>query len=470
LYVVCSLALAAVAATGVASCGRTQRSAERNHAAQLILIVLDTVRADHLSIYGYSRPTTPFLDSIAGDLQVFADVKSAATWTVPSHATMFTGLWPAEHGANWGSAFLRPEHATLAETLRAKGFYCAALSCNPIVSKAFGFAQGFDRFQMVQGPRAEKTANALADFPELLVKAAERKQRLFAFLNLMDAHIPFNDHKYGAEFGVVRGDPIQNHRMKWGVNAGKRPFTEEQQRRHVAAYDAAIRYLDDAVRNVFAMLAAGNMLEDSLIVITSDHGEGLGDHPEIAHEVGAWDDQLSVPLLIRRPHRARGGERIAARTSLAALMPALLDELGVARPAALAERPTLEGFPPDQVTAEYRSYFSETEISVNQETAANHPDLAARTRHAHVAYCGSSRLVVRDGGEISFYDLAADPTESHDLAADNPGAMGPCLAQYRALLAAKRFTPFAAILSSGRANDEDSRARRELMKSLGYLQ
>ncbi len=134
----------------------------------LILLVFDTLRADRMSVYGYERPTTPFLEAAADEMLRFADVKAPAPWTVPSHSSMFTGLWPAQHRAQWGRMRLDDDFTTLAETLKEEGFCTVGLSANLLVSNSTGLDQGFDSFELVRGPWPKKTETILSRLPAVI--------------------------------------------------------------------------------------------------------------------------------------------------------------------------------------------------------------------------------------------------------------------------------------------------------------
>ncbi|MEE8277986.1 MAG: sulfatase-like hydrolase/transferase, partial [Thermoanaerobaculia bacterium] len=395
----------------LAAAGCGHRGGSSLPAKHLVLVVFDTLRADRMSLYGHSLPTTPFLESIAQDLLRFEAVKAPSPWTVPSHASIFTGLRPAEHRAQWGRMVLDERFDTLAEVLRSKGFCTLGFSSNGLVSEGTGLSQGFDAFTLVDRRGSEATSTILDQLPEAIDAALGRGCRLFLYINWMDTHTPYNALKYGPAFGAEGPGPVASNPVKWEISAGVRPFPENAKRLHRAAYDAAVRYLDARTADLLQILAAREILDDSLVVLTADHGEGLGEHAELGHALSVWEEQLAVPLLVRLPRRDRGGEVLTQPTTLTALMPSLLDWLGVARPEALREAPNLEEATEAPLGADYRSFFSEGGRKANRRMARLYPDLASRVRHAHVLYCGPNKLIRRANGEISFYNLVQDPRE-----------------------------------------------------------
>lgn len=447
------------AVVALAGCGAPAETPPRH----LILVVFDTLRADRMSVYGYERPTTPFLEAVAGQFVRFAEVKAPASWTLPSHASLFTARWPVDHGVHWGNKWLDERFETLAEVLQGEGFCTFGLSANPIVSDKTGLDQGFDSYRRIPRPAATQTQRLLERVPELLDRAAAVDCRLFLFLNLMDTHTPFSSDEFGSEFGVEGPDPVPDARSKWEIAAGRRPFPAAQRQRHQAAYDAAVRGVDETARRLVELLRQRALLDESLLVLTSDHGEGLGAHSELGHVISVWEEQLAVPLLVRFPHGRRGGTVVEDATSSVYLAPSTLDWLEVARPAAMAGVPRLDDGA--AVVADYRSYFDPA-FTANQPMRQAYPDLVGRTPHTHVTYCPPFKLMVRADRTMGLFDLATDPGEITDLADLRPEALRHCVARYRELSGQGVFMPFDLDLESASLEQVDD----ETLRSLGYLQ
>ncbi len=375
---------------------------------------------------------------------------------------MFTGLWPSEHRAQWGNFELGESALTLAEILSAEGFCTVGISANPFVSESTGLAQGFDALKV-----ADKAGS-----PVLLQEAARLLQRapdcgrMFLFLNLMDTHIPYTYAPYADAFGISEPPPILTTQDKWAVSSGERTLSPDEIGQHQAAYDAAVRLTDDLAGALLEILQELNLLEDTLVIFTSDHGEGLGQHREIGHVLSVWEEQLSVPLLVRLPGARRGGEVFAPRVSLVGLTPSILDWLAVPRPLELEDRPNLEQTTELPVIADYRSYFSEDRRSFNQDMRARYPELANRISHHHVLYCGRHKLVVSPNGARELFDLESDPAEQHDLANAEDRDLDACMARYAHQLKAGLLTPFDLSAPEAPASEE----ALERLRSLGYLQ
>lgn len=461
--------LACVLGFLVLSASACTPTAEKAGSRHLILVVFDTLRADRMSVYGHDRPTTPFFDEISGEMIRFADAKATAPWTVPSHASLFTGLVPAEHHAQWGRAFLAERFTTLAEVLERQDFCTTGFSANPLAGSKSGLAQGFDSMSEAGKPWRTKTERILSSVAEELDRVGEEGCRLFLFVNLMDAHIPYTVGPYAEEFGAPVPPPVKNAKAKWQVSSGMRTLTEAERSGHEAAYDASVRYLDDAARRLMEMLAQRDMLDESIVVFTSDHGDGLGQHPQLGHAISVWEEQLAVPLLVRLPGAERGGEVVSGSVSTAALTPTVLDWLGVERPAHLTQAATLDLTGGERVLADYRSYFAEGERGTNIANLEKYPQLAETVRDAHVVYCGNHKLRVGEEGAVSLFDLASDPGEKEDLATSAGTELNLCLARYRELLNRDLLTPFDEEVSEADRAEAESRLDEEALRALGYL-
>jgi arylsulfatase A-like enzyme len=419
-----------------------------------------------MSLYAYDRPTTPFLAGLRDELVVFSRFKAIAPWTLPTHATIFTGTPPATHRSQWGTMKLADEAETLAELLSSQGFCTAGFSANPLVKPGNGLAQGFEQWVHVGGPWTARTTDILSRVPQVLRDASEKGCRLFLFLNLMDTHIPYNTERFGEEFGASDPGPIKNAAVKWAVNGGSRSLSEGEWVDHRNAYDASVRAADSAAESLVQSLIQEDELGNTLLIFTSDHGEGLGSHPEVGHSISVWEEQLAVPLAVRFPGAQHGGTEIADIRGQVELAPSILDWLGVGRPAQTEPLPNLLNGVERTVYADYRSYFSEGNRRTNVKVATNHPQLAERIKHQHVVYCDDLKLIANQDGVKSAFDLIEDPYEQTDLVAVNSDPRPrSCVATYQQLARDGHLTPFDAE-DIGSEDEPDLDA----LRSLGYVQ
>jgi len=339
-----------------------------SHRPNVIVITLDTVRADHLSLYGYGPDTTPNLrrwwqQGATRYTQAFA----TSDMTLASHASIFTGLLPSEHGAHRRGSRpdtgLRPSADTLAARLHQAGFVTAGVAANnAYLSPRFGFGAGFDYYDARRPPRltapspsyffggallywllayagpdfqgSYRSASAVTEQALHLVPRLKTTGRpFFLFMNLMDAHTPMVAppafrHAFGVHdegFYWVREYP----ELVKEVNSGTRTITRKERRNLVANYDAAIAYLDAELGRFLTGLANLGVLENSLVVITSDHGELFGRSGAVGHDgVGILPGVFHVPLLIRYPgsHTAADDHRSVSAIDL---YPTILDVCGL---------------------------------------------------------------------------------------------------------------------------------------------
>ncbi|MCK4944551.1 MAG: sulfatase [Candidatus Aminicenantes bacterium] len=252
----------------------------------IVLIVIDTLRSDHLSFYGYHRETSPFLSELAGQSIVFKNAYSASSWTSPATASIFTSMYPFQHGVLMGLlAVIRarkdldmevkvnkiPEEIeTITEVLKRNNFKTYGISDNLNIGQKQGFTQGFDRFQTFNYRGAERVNDILKKWKEDIIQGGQ----YFLYLHYMDPHAPYH------------------HRQ---------PFYQPQQGKKnitIEAYDSEIYYVDQYIREAFQLF---NWKENTLVIVTSDHGEGLWDHGFMGHGYTLYREEIQVPLLFYLP-------------------------------------------------------------------------------------------------------------------------------------------------------------------------
>jgi arylsulfatase A-like enzyme len=456
----------------------------------VVLITMDTVRADHLSLYGYGRETTPQLARFSKDATVYDHAIAAGDFTLPSHASIFTGLYPGWHGAypsHPGFAAgrpLQPGATTLATVLKSHGYWTGGVFANAAFLQAStGLSQGFGiwetgtpvlladaerPFYLREGARKLLHFGMdTAAYDALYFRASDINSRAFTvleklqgrgpfflFLNYMDAHYPYvPPPPYLDRFPGRQADarPVTAYNaLKDSVNAGKRHIARDEQNSLIASYDGGIAYLDSEIGNLMDRLRSMGLYDDTLIIVTSDHGEAFGDHDRIGHTVTSlFQDGSHVPLVVKLPgqHEAR---RSAALVSHVDLMSTVLETLGRPLPPGLQGRPL-------------SSPRSESDVVYGEAHAIGDHDRNARLRGVRrAAFTTSAKLILWSGGPPEFYNLAADPGESQN----RYDAKDPAVASLEASLTA--WT--AAIpkqLSKPTKLDKESVDR---IRSLGYIQ
>jgi len=339
----------------------------------VLFVVMDTVRKDRLTPYGYDRPTTPNLADFAEEATVFEQAVAPAPWTLPVHASLFTGLYPSQHGADQENPYLEGA-TTLAETLSAAGYDTACYSSNAWITPYTHLTDGFDDqdnfFEVMPGEflsgplaRAWKTMNdneSLRTVADKLVSlgntaheyfaggdTADSKtpavidrtmefvddaDRSFAFINLMDAHLPYHPpEEFAAEFapGVDSADVCQNSKE---YNSGARDIDDDEWDDIRGLYDAEVAHIDDQLGRLFDWLKAAGKWDDTMVVVCADHGELHGEHDLYGHEFCVYDPLINVPLLVKHPDL--DADRREDQVELLDLYHTVLDVLDVSGEAA----------------------------------------------------------------------------------------------------------------------------------------
>ncbi|RDZ66175.1 sulfatase [Haloferax sp. Atlit-12N] len=334
----------------------------------VLFVVMDTVRKDHLTPYGYDRPTTPGLDRFADEATVFEQAVAPAPWTLPVHASLFTGMYPSQHGADQENPYLEGA-TTLAETLSAAGYDTACYSSNawitPYTHLTDGFAEQDNFFEVMPGEflsgplaKAWKTMNdsdALRTLADKLVslgntaheylaggEGADSKtpavidqtidfvddsEEFFAFVNLMDAHLPYHPpEEYKERFapGVDSTEVCQNSKE---YNAGAYEIGDDEWEDIRGLYDAEIAHIDDQLTRLFDHLKETGRWDDTMVVVCADHGELHGEHGLYGHEFCLYDPLINVPLMVKHPDL--GADRRDDQVELVDLYHTVLDSLGV---------------------------------------------------------------------------------------------------------------------------------------------
>jgi arylsulfatase A-like enzyme len=423
----------------------------------VLLVMLDTVRADHLSAYGYERETTPNLTRLAAEGVRFDHVVSTAPWTVPSHASLMTGQVPAEHGAHHESWVLSSDAVTLAERFRDEGWRTAGFSANPFVGRATRLDQGFEHFQRIRNKGEDVSAGAL-DF------IAAGPEPWFVFLNYMEAHMPYMAvpgdaiRRFWPEQGVgLRKIVLRQQLAKFRYECGIDEPPPEEIEQLVAAYDGALAHLDSLLGELFAALR--DRRARTLIVVLSDHGELLGEHGRVEHQFSLLEPLLRVPLIMSLPGRIPAGQVVDVPISLADVHGMILRVAGLELGAAPGDPLGLRSTPRGDLLAEYYRPGRVLERFRKQS-----PECARRLdRRLTSVQRANLKLVWSSDGSRWLYDLESDPGETRNLAAERPDVVAELERAVDDRRALARKGPV-----SGAAPELDAEALEQL-RDLGYL-
>jgi arylsulfatase A-like enzyme len=422
----------------------------------VILISIDTLRADHLGFYGYERPTSPALDALASKSAVFEDASSTSTWTLPAHASMLSGLFPNQHGLTRENDKLAKRVHSLPSILAARGFTTLGVVNSVYLSRRRGFDRGFDELLYVE-EFVERVApsNWITDqATQWLQEAGDAPT--FLFMHYYDVHsdyrsLPEFERQFARPYeGAVNGSTTQ----LVGVEGGEPSLDERDAAHLIDLYDAGVRQLDAELQRFFDFLRDRGLFEESLLVLTSDHGEEFLDHGGVLHGSNQFQETLRVPLLIRGP----GIPAVRIRetpVSLVDIVPTVLALLDIPAPADLDGRDLsplwrnrtggddgIAGFAD-------RYLFSESD---HQIAAFEHNTRAVRQGRYKLHHDLLTGIQV-------LYDLQRDPQEREDLAHAKPDLTQRLRAQLDRIGRARR--------KKGRGIELSEEEIRKL-KSLGY--
>ena len=456
----------------------------------ILLITMDTVRADHVSVYGYERDTTPALREFAREATVYERAVACAGFTLPTHASMFTGLYPSWHGAGVSPAHLYgrplpPHTRTLASVLRANGYWTAETVANfGYLGKASGLTQGFALteaklavhlsdssrpFYLREGARKLLDLEGFDEYrlraPDInrhafavLEQARNRHSPFFVFLNYMDAHTPyrppqpFRDRFSAGERNLKPISAEAYMATRDAINAGKRALDEGEKLHLISQYDGGIAGIDFEIGKLLAHVRKLGLYDNTLIMITSDHGEAFGEHNLMEHAIGSvYEDQVHVPLLVKYP-RQHESHRSDALVSQIDFMPTVLEVTGI------ADLPGLQGQSLRSPRSPESGVIFAEGIAIGDQR--ENPRLRG-VRRAVIS--GRLKLITWTAGDPELYDLAADPGELNNRYRPGDPVSDALMARIHAWAAA---IPQRSPEQAGKPVDKST---LEKLRSLGYV-
>jgi arylsulfatase A-like enzyme len=503
----------------------------------ILLIILDTLRRDHLSIYGHQRTTSPGFDAFASRATLYERAVSPSQWTIPAHSSLFTGVYPSTHGVIEASGQLSPAHPTLAEILQVGGYHTVAFCNNPLVGALDnGLQRGFDafynyasavpnrasdarksdlrrRFSRWFRPYARRMANQFAhndslfrvSLNPLLTPIWTRyinfkgntagsindlieywdahhqggaSQPFFGFVNLMGTHLPYHPpqdvmNRLAPE---LRGDR-EAYRYMSRFNADgaawasppDQPMTGWQKAVLGGFYDAEIAYQDEHLHKLLSHLRSTGALDNTVVIIAADHGEGHGEHDLFGHGFNVFQELIHVPLAIHLPDAAEG-QRVTHNVSTRRLFHTILDVAGIDAPLDASDpngdiaRLSLRNDAPDAEAAAFSEAFPpSTFLHVLQHRS---PAAVERLRLRQVrraVYDGDFKLTMRENTVENLFNFADDPAENVNLAAAQPDQVAPLERKISA------FVQTMGKPTNTRTAEVDEKVVEQL-RALGYIE
>jgi arylsulfatase A-like enzyme len=464
-FAACSAALLAA----LWGCGSGAGTARPRNA---ILISIDTLRPDHLGCYGHARDTSPTLDALAAAGVRFEDVTAAAPWTLPSHASMLTGLYPSRHGVTNHEERLPERIVTLAEELRDEGFETfAVVNTHNVGAPGFQLWQGFGeargdgadtgRFRYIieteDDPKTMKlrtfnNGDTIVSTAKELLRARDEDRPFFLFLHFYDVHTDFTPRaEYRERFvGPYSGRLTGSTSQLVSVRNGEDTLSAADLRWLREMYDAEIRQLDDLLGRFFAWLEDEGLADGTLFVVTSDHGEEFQEHGSVLHGRTQYQEVLRIPLLVKGPG-VPAGKVVSAPVHGVDVTPTILAVLGIA---SRTPRDGLDLTPAwSGGTLPERLLFGEADHNNRVEDEWVY-DIKKMVRQGH-----AKLLLDRLTGRLELYDLERDRGEQDDVADERPELVGALKAELERFLA-------GAV--EGEAIPPPTEEERRRLEALGY--
>lgn len=458
------------------------RKGARGRRPNVVLIVLDTTRADRFSCAGYELKTTPSIDALAKEGIVYDHAYSTNFWTLPSHASLFTGLYPSQAGATSETIFLPRRNRTLAEILKESGYETSAFVCNAWVSNERGFSQGFDEYnemwraenQLGIPPQAGRTE--WAGLKKVLMWLEEReatKKPFFVFVNFNSPHLPYNPPEpfwstyfSGSDYNNEEVNRVAVIAGMWDYFGGKFKLGERDFHIMSDLYNGEMAFADHCVGQITERLKQYGMFEDTVVVVTSDHGENLGEHGMIDHLLSMYETTLHVPLVIRYPGRLSAGGRVSSLVSLLDVAPTILDLCDISSEAIKMKFSGASLVSDKRSQRAYVIAENERPMSGIALMKKRFPEFDTRKIDYRMRAIRTDRhkLIWNIGGKIELFDLQTDPAENNNLA-DSEVQVRDKLHQI--LTNWMYQMPAAGDVSFMESKDKES---VEILRSLGYVE
>ncbi len=442
----------------------------------VLLVSIDTLRRDHLSCYGYERETSPNIDSLADEGVLFQTVVAPSAWTLPVHTTLLTALPPTQHDVITPYRRLKPDVVTLPTVLRDAGYATAAFVSTTLLNVAFGLWPGFDHYDDYTHMHAGYTDRCRVSTPALVdaVKDWLEAWRLrgsgrpfFVFLHLYDVHSKRYHRQPGAAL-YCSPTPFQDmydpsytgeNKGQWLI--GKHSSTERMSERdsihNMALYDGEIRFVDDQLENLFAILRGLGVMDRTIISVVSDHGEEFYEHGRQGHHQSLYDETILVPWVMRFPEKIPAGRVVDAQVRIMDIAPTILSLAGI---------PPAPGFGVLKGNRHFAGADLAPLISSRNTDSSALPafaDLEGKLAAIRTAEWKYIMCLHAEGAE-ELYSLADDPKELINLAEEKP--------QVRDLLRDEllRWRESGGSAPQSREGTNLTEEERKLLKSLGYLQ
>ncbi len=478
-------------------------------APNILVIVWDTVRADRMSAYGYNKPTTPKVEAWAKGAVRYDRAVSPGVWTLPSHASLFTGLSERGHGVNADHNWLDSDHLTVAEALTGAGYNTWTWTSNPYLAEDTNMLQGFQKKDYPWRPKwrdevdahmkskliaqdastpvspateeskggagsnrylfkesGPVASKALFDY---LDNRADKDRPFFAFINYMEAHLPRIPRLASRQAVMSEAEITRSYKLAQSTTdfheymVGVRKYDALDLAAISGVYDASLIDMDEATGALLAELDRRGLAEDTIVILTSDHGENLGDHELLLHKYAVYDTLVRVPLIVAwKGHLTPGVESAPKSVS-----DAVLDAIRLAKAPLTPEDQAVFDSRPKTAQGVVAEFTAVADGSVDRMKKLHPQSNTARLENRYEAIVGGSwKYIEGSDGSKQLYDLASDPGELTNRATTDAAQAADLGAQLKAWMeAVPVYRPTGE--GSGHKRSEDE---KEGLEALGYVQ
>lgn len=435
----------------------------------IILISIDTLRADHLGCYGYERETSPHIDALASDGVIFLNTYASSPWTLPSHMSLLTSLHGVNHQVAHENDAMDPSIPTLADILRTYQYYCAALTGGGFVSAKYGFSKGFNSYSDEGGVLRQDSAEHLFHAAARWLDR-EKDKGFFLFLHTFQPHSPYAcPYPYKSMF-LEENDRWRHLDLMshlGGMSGIYKEMTEKERKNVIGLYDGEIRYTDEKlIGPLIAMLKDTGLYDRTMIIFTSDHGEEFFEHHGWGHGHSLYDESLKVPLIIKFPASRFRGRRIPDIISLVDIFPTVLENSGIGFSGLDIDGRSLMPLITGKEKGD-RMFLADVAANV---LASRIPQRIAMNR-------GKEKLILNKNfgpealgffvypppvlSPVELYDLASDPAEQKNIAHERSSLANQIIRRIDEITKAARKKKTGKL-----AMDEEL---REQLRALGYI-
>lgn len=448
----------------------------------ILLIVMDAVRADSLSCYGYRKRTTPHIDELANRGVLFENAFSASSWTPPAHASIFTGNYPSRHGVLRPNLYLDPSNITLAEILSENGYKTIAFS-SPHITRARGFDKGFQEFYL---PYIYKDVfkniykdidlirqvmrnifygwDKLAFYITQKIKGKIRENvkkdnPFFIYVNYKLTHNPYYT---SGIFKKIKYRGLNKKKIKvlagllgWKYNNREIEVSEEEMKMVKLFYDSGITHLDSILGGLFDFLIRGKIFENTLIIILADHGDCFGEHHLMYHTASLYDELIRTPLIMTYPEKIPSAQRVKSLVSLIDVLPTILDLINIDKHRLENRLTQIDGVS----LAEFKEKDYHEHIFAERDAAKILGPLGQELKCVRDK---NYKYIFGSEGLEEFYNIAEDPYENKNILNEHP----EIASGYKKILS-ENLNPFGA-LPKGRRDVQEEKKIIEKLKALGY--